>query len=473
MKIPLQNLSLPASEHLNPLNVALVGRTNVGKSTLFNTLTRERYALVSNTRGMTRDCLQRLVHYHAKSYLFIDTGGWDVEADTTSPLIARNVHERTKASLGKVDLVILVVDAGEGFVPFDQNIISFCRRQGKLIWLVVNKIDLKSSATLFYDFSPLGLDKTFFLSARTKKGIVAFLDALDKLQITKAPSPSSKVHLTDALRLVLLGKPNSGKSTLVNCLLDSDVMITSKVAGTTRNSVENPFIFQGMPFMLLDTAGVRRRSRSKEEAEILSILQTFRMLKKSPLAILVCDMTTGITDQDASLATEVFHAGCALVVAINKADRASVSTRNDFNRSLDTSFRFLRYVEIVFISALYNKGMDRLMYAVKRAKNSFSKHISTGECNRLLQNAILANPPPGKGGVATRLKYMCQINTSPPRFAIFGNRTDRLSGTYKHYLCMYMRKRIGMGTPVLLDFCPSSRTKVQPGGRSTTTLATS
>ena len=426
--------------------VALVGRANVGKSTLFNALTRSRAAIVSETPGLTRDRHYGVVRRGARALLLADTGGIAGEDGA----VAESVEAQARCAVAEADLVCFVVSAAEGLTPGDQSLAADLRKRGKPPWLIVNKSDGRERGALAGEFAALGVTPAFYTSARRAScGGVA---SLARQLFAHGGEACAAAADEQRVRVTFLGRPNAGKSTLINRLLRDQRLITCDEPGTTRDAIAAPFSFRGRALTLVDTAGVRRRARIGGDVEKISVLKTLESVYAAGVAVLICDAGVGVTDQDANLAARVVGHGRALVVALNKWDLVAAADAAEVRRGVDTRLRFVDYVEVRRVSALRGDGVAGLLRAAVSAWDQAAVRVPTPECNRLLQAALARHPPPATRG-AVKLRYMCQGGSHPPHFVIHGSRVERLSPDYKRYLASYLRRQLRLtGTPVSLEF---------------------
>lgn len=430
--------------------VALLGRPNVGKSTLFNSLTQTRAALVADIPGLTRDRRYGWVEYETDNeergqWLLIDTGGM-VFSDST---IDRQVLQQANIAIDESDLVCLVVSVKEGLVPLDWNIVEKLRRTQKPIWLIVNKLDGYDENTVIAEFAEVGLGKMFCVTALGKRRMKNLTAALTAEAIKKGTVASSK---TTAVKIAFVGRPNAGKSTLINQIIGSERFITSSESGTTRDSVEVEFENKGHKFSLVDTAGVKRK-KSTEGAETLSILHTLEQTMRADVVVLVCDAVAGATRQDAILAGRVLEAGRALVVVLNKMDEIAKTQQYSLRYSVDTHLGFLRGFDVIDISALKGDGVGRVLTAAWQATKAATIKVSTAHCNRLLKLAQLQHQPARIASGVAKLRFVHQGGSQPPRFIVYGSRVESLQEGYRRYLENFFRKKLKLkGTPVFFEF---------------------
>ena len=434
------------------LKVALLGRPNVGKSTLFNALTHSRSALVANTPGLTRDRRYGIVEHladdgHGAQCLLIDTGGM-VLTDTT---IDQQVLQQTQIAIDESDLICLLVSAPQGLVPLDRSILQQLRRtSNKPLWLVINKLDGRDKQLVCAEFAEAGIEKMFCVTALGRRHINPLRSALAAL--AQASIAEEAPASSPATKIAFIGRPNVGKSTLINRLIGKQRFITSAEAGTTRDSNTVELQYKGTRFVFIDTAGVKRRSRTAG-IESLITLQTLEQIMIANIVVLVCDASTGVTRQDAILAGRILGAGRAMVVVLNKIDAVDAQQRTRLRYSIDKHFSFFHGFDIFDISALHNQGMARIFNAAQQAATAAATHISTARCNRLIQLAQVQHPPPRGSSGAIKLRYAYQSGTHPPCFTVYGSRVGELQLGYKRYLENFFRRQLTLkGTPVFFEF---------------------
>jgi len=429
--------------------ISIVGRTNVGKSTLYNRLTRSRDAIVDDLPGVTRDRLIGKGMLGDRAYWVIDTGGYE---HTEASALKASMHQQFLLAVEDSDAVILVVDGRDGVKVADEEIVRELRGFKVPVYIAVNKSEGVDPNVITADFHRLGLGAAIFaVSARHGNGIREMVDAI--LETTENSSTYDENLEVDHPRLAILGKPNVGKSTLANKLLGEDRMIVSDIAGTTRDSVVTPFSKDGREFYLIDTAGIRRKSRVTEKIERISIVKTLQTLDRAHVIILVIDANIGITDQDATLAGLVREHGRSMVLAVNKWDGLEAYQKNSVRRGLDRALPFLDTVPVLFISARHGSGVGQIMPAVERAYESAMADLGTAKLNVLLRHAVEAQPPPRVGRQQIKLKYAHQGGKNPPTVVIHGNLLHKVPEAYKRYLARSISKGFKLtGTRVNLWF---------------------
>ena len=429
--------------------IAIVGRPNVGKSTLFNSLTRTRDALVADLPGLTRDRQYGLGQRGPQPYMVVDTGGLTGEEAGMDGLVARQVWR----AIDEADAVLLLVDGRAGLTVADQEIAGQLRRAGKLPHLVINKAEHRDPDLLSVEFHALGLQHLHVIAAVHNQGVEALMEAV----MAALPGGEESGEPTETpegvIRLAIAGRPNVGKSTLVNRLLGEERMLASDLPGTTRDSIAAPFERDGQRYLLMDTAGVRRRARVSEVVEKFSVIKTLKAIDQSHVTVLVLDAQQGISDQDASLLGLIVDSGRALAIAVNKWDHLDPDTRTQVKRDLDRRLGFLDFAKIHFISALHGTGVGELLGSVRQAYAAATRKLATPELTRILEDALAAHQPPLVHGHSIKLRYAHQGGQNPPLIIIHGNRIDHVPETYRRYLVNVYRKRLELwGTPIRVEF---------------------
>ncbi|MGB0133352.1 ribosome biogenesis GTPase Der [Dokdonella sp.] len=428
--------------------VALVGRPNVGKSTLFNVLTRSRDALVADMPGVTRDRHYGFCRIGERHFVLVDTGGL---ADSEEGLAGLTAHQ-VELAIAEADVVIFVVDARDGLLPTDQAILERLRRTSKPMLLAVNKIDGLDETVALADFARLGIATPHPLAAAQNHGTLKLLTAIQALLPEREVEPISGDD-EGGVRVAIVGRPNVGKSTLVNRLLGEDRVIVSAVAGTTRDSIRIPLERDGRKYTLIDTAGVRRRSRIDDAVEKFSVIKTLQSIDAANVVVMLIDANEGVTDQDAGLIGHALEAGRALVIAVNKWDGLKTYDREQCKSSLQRKLVFVAWAPQVTISALHGTGIGELMKLVNRVHVAANKKLTASDLTRALEAAYAAYQPPLVKGHSPKLRYAHPGGTNPPTIVIHGSRTKHLAESYRRYLENFFRKRYKLdGTPIRIDF---------------------
>ncbi len=428
--------------------IALVGRPNVGKSTLFNCLTRSRDALVADQPGLTRDRKYGVGKLGSHPYLVVDTGGLSVKSEGVNLLMEQQVLR----AIEEADHILFLLDAKQGCSGADQQIATRLRRTGKPITPVVNKIDGQDPDLATSDFHQLGLGAPAAIAAVHGRGVLSLMERmladLPQEFLGTGPEVGTKGTL-----VAVVGRPNVGKSTLINRLLGEERVVTFDQPGTTRDSQFIPFRHLERDYTLIDTAGVRRRGRVSEAIEKFSVIKTLQAIEQANAVILVLDAQQGLSDQDANLAGHVLESGRALVVAVNKWDGLTSHARERIKEEVDRRLGFLGFASWHFISALHGSGVGHLLKAVDRAYANAVRKLSTPELTRILEQAVMEHQPPLAHGRRIKLRYAHQGGRNPPIIVIHGNQTDALPATYKRFLNNRYRKMLGLdGTPIRLAF---------------------
>lgn len=426
--------------------VALVGRPNVGKSTLFNYLTRTRDALVADYPGLTRDRQYGRVRRGQRDYFVVDTGGI-VETDAG---IDEQAMRQVEIALQEADVILFMVDARDGLTTGDEVIAAQLRKTGKPLVLAANKIDQASLTIASSEFHALGMGEPRPVSASHAQGIGELLDTVESLL---PPLQEAEEEEDGGIRIAIVGRPNVGKSTLVNRLLGEERVVVFDAPGTTRDSVEVPFERHGQRYTLIDTAGIRRRGRISETVEKFSVIKAMQSIEKAHVVIYLLDAREGVTDQDTNLLGMVLEIGRGLIVGLNKWDGMTPDQRDETKRRLDLKLSFLDFAEKYFISALHGTGVGHLFDAVREVYAAGMTSMGTSHLTRILQNALSAHQPPLVRGRRIKLKYAHQGGTNPPTVVIHGNQVDEIPGSYKRYLVNTFRTALDItGTPIRIEF---------------------
>jgi GTP-binding protein len=428
--------------------VALIGRPNVGKSTLFNRLTRSRDAIVADYPGLTRDRQYGFGKVGPIPYLVVDTGG--IAGGEQG--IGEVMVEQTVRALKEADVTIVLVDGREGLTASDQHTAELARRHSRRTWLVVNKAEGLDSDIAASEFHRLGLGDPVSISAAHGDRVAALMDAVLEEFATRDTDVEEDAP-QDALRIAIVGRPNVGKSTLANRLLGEDRFVVFDEPGTTRDSVAVPFERNGREYVLIDTAGIRRRSRVHEVIEKFSIVKALQAIERAQVVVAVLDARDGVTEQDVSLLGLILQRGRALVVVMNKWDGLDAETRKHVREELERRLPFLDFAERITISALHGTAVGDLLPAVQRACDAAMRDMSTTELTHELEAAVIAHSPPMVNGRRIKLRYAHQGGRNPPVIVIHGNQTEKTPEAYRRYLVNRFRKAFKLkGTPVRLTF---------------------
>lgn len=431
-----------------PAAIALIGRPNVGKSTLFNRLTRSRDALVADLPGLTRDRQYGLARLDDRACVIIDTGGLSGEEAGIDEAMAR----QTLAAVHEADLILMLVDARSGLTAGDELILARLRRMGREALLVVNKIDGVGEDQALLEFASLGCSQAITLSASHGRGmrelISTVLEALPPAEPDPEPDPEVR-----GITIGMVGRPNVGKSTLVNRLLGEDRVVVYDEAGTTRDSVYIPFERNGRRYTLVDTAGVRRRGRVHESVEKFSIVKTLDAIDRADVVVLLVDARDGLVEQDLHLLGTVLEHGRSAVLAVNKWDGMSLDERESVRRALDRKLTFAPWLRIHFISALHGSGVGELYPSLHEAYDGALVKPSTSKLTAILQDAVQAHAPPLRHGRRIKLRYAHQGGVRPPRVIVHGNQAEHVPEQYRRYLENAFRSALDLhGTPLRVEF---------------------
>ena len=428
--------------------VAIVGRPNVGKSTLFNALTRTRDALVADMPGVTRDRQYGISRVGERPCLLVDTGGLISNAEGIDYLTAQQVHQAIEES----ELVLFVVSARDGRMAEDTEIAALLRRSSRKVVMVANKIDGLDENTAMADFASLGMGDLLPVAATHRRGLDSMMKVVDR-HLPVMPESEDEGEDTDRMRLAIVGRPNVGKSTLVNRLLGEERVLAFDQPGTTRDTISTQLERDGQHYDLIDTAGVRRRSRITEVVEKFSTIKALQAIDRAHVVVLMLDAGEGLTDQDTTLLGHVLTQGRALVIVLNKWDGLDAEHRKRVKSELDRKLTYVTWAQRVTLSALHGSGIQELMNAVQVAWKSALKDFSTPELTRVLKAAFDAHQPPMKQGRTAKLRYAHSGGKLPPRIIIHGSRTDTLPDAYRRYLVNRFIKHFKLkGTPVFLSF---------------------
>ncbi|WP_426166336.1 ribosome biogenesis GTPase Der [Sandarakinorhabdus sp. DWP1-3-1] len=449
------------SNHEKLPRVAIVGRPNVGKSTLFNRLVGRKLALVDDTPGVTRDRREGLAKLHDLTFTIVDTAGFE-DADAAS--LAGRMREQTDAAVGDAKVALLVFDARAGITPLDKHFAGWLRKRGTPLILVANKAEGRAGELGVAESYALGLGDPVQISAEHGEGMADLFEALmpfidadeaddDDLELPEG-EPEPEVE-AGPLKLAIVGRPNAGKSTLINTLLGEQRLVVGPEAGITRDSIAIPWDYHGLPVRLVDTAGLRKRAKVSDKLERMSAADTKLAVDFAEVVVLLLDSELGLESQDLRIADMVLSEGRALVIALNKWDvaRDQSSLFQGVRKALDDGLSQIRGVPLVAISGQTGKGLDLMMKAVTEAREKWSRRVPTAGLNRWFEAALDRNPPPAAGGTRIKLRYVTQVAARPPTFVIFGNRTEDLPASYGRYLVNSLRDDLDFeGVPIRLSF---------------------
>jgi GTP-binding protein len=431
-----------------PPVLAIVGRPNVGKSTLFNRLTRSKRALVDDRPGITRDRLQGFVTHEGLQMTLVDTGGFE---DLGQDPLQKGVRAQVEMAIQEADRIIFMVDGREGVLPGDEEMARMLRRMQKEVFLVANKIDGPEKEHLANDFYELGYDTVYPISAAHGYGVKTLLS-----EAAKGLSPSKDISENpDEIRVAVLGKPNVGKSSLINRILKTDRLVVSELPGTTRDTVDTPFLHGGRKYLLIDTAGIRRKSRVREKVDKFSMIKAIKSLDRCHVAVLMVDGADGISDQDARICGYAFEKGRGLVLAVNKWDlvKGNGEKKDQLERGIERQLKFIAFAPRINLSALTGERVMKLFSKIDAVYDQFSRRISTALINRAIQEVIEKHPPSRIGRGRLKFYYATQTRTKPPTFTVFVNRPDMLHFSYERFLNNQLRLQLGLThTPLKLIF---------------------
>jgi GTP-binding protein len=432
--------------------VAIVGRPNVGKSTLFNRLVGKRLALVDDRPGVTRDRREGEARLLGLEFRVIDTAGYEDEDPVSLP---GRMRQQTEAAVREADAALFMIDAREGLTPLDEEIGRWLRAESTPVVVVANKAEAASGESGALEAYRLGLGDPVAISAEHGEGIAGLFSALLPHVEGKESDEEEEPGEDAPLKLAIVGRPNAGKSTLVNRMLGEERMITGPEAGITRDSISLDWEWEGRRVRLVDTAGLRKRAKIDDKLERLSAADSRRAIDYAEVVVLLLDATRGLESQDLKIASQVLEEGRALIIAVNKWDVAEQASSlfNGIKAALGEGLAQLREVPLLTVSAKTGKGIDTILKVGFDLREAWSRRVSTGELNRWFEAATEANPPPAPKGRRIKLRYITQVNTRPPTFVVFGNRTEELPESYRRYLVNALRRDLGLGeVPVRLNF---------------------
>jgi GTP-binding protein len=431
--------------------IALVGRPNVGKSTLFNRLTRSRDALVADLPGLTRDRHYGEGRVGERPFLVIDTGGFEPVAKDG---IMHEMAKQTKQAVAEADIVVFIVDGRQGLTPHDKTITDFLRKSGRSVMLVVNKSEGMKYTSVAADFYELGLGDPYVISAAHGDGVADLVEESLDIAFASRPAEEEKPEqMQDSIKLAIVGRPNVGKSTLVNTLLGEERVIAFDMPGTTRDSIEIDFERDGRAYTLIDTAGIRRRGKVFEAIEKFSVVKTLQSISEANVVLLLLDAQQDISEQDAHIAGFILESGRALVVGVNKWDGLTSDRRDEIKMDIERKLNFLSFAKFHFISALKSTGIGPLLKSVNAAYAAATINLSTPKLTRALLEAVEHQQPRRKASIRPKMRYAHQGGQNPPIVVIHGNALEAIDDSYKRYLEKHFRETFSLvGTPLRIEF---------------------
>ena len=428
--------------------VCIVGRPNVGKSTLFNKIAGRRIAITEDTPGVTRDRIYAEAEWLNKYFTLIDTGGLEPASEEIIPL---NIKRQAEVAIDTADVILFVVDGLDGLNTTDREISDMLRKSGKEVLLVCNKIDTGKTTDEVFEFYELGLGSPIEISAEQGLGIGDLLDEV----IKHFPEDKDTDYDEDIIRVAVIGKPNVGKSSLINNILGEERVIVTNIPGTTRDAIDTYFTYENDKYVFIDTAGLRRKRSIYENVERYSVVRTLTAVDRADLCILVIDATEGVTEQDTKIAGYAHENGKGIIIAVNKWDivEKDTNTSYKFEKDIRTKLGFITYAPIVFISAKTGRRVNKLFELLKVVNSNYNLRISTGVLNDIINEAVILNQPPSDKGVRLKIYYGTQVAIKPPKFLIFINKRKLMHFSYQRYLENQIRQYFGFeGVPIRFEF---------------------
>lgn len=426
--------------------VAIVGRPNVGKSTLFNIFANSRISIVEDTPGVTRDRLYAEGDWLDNQFMMVDTGGIEI---MNSDAIAVSIRQQAEIAIKEADVILFVCDARSGIVQEDADVARILRKSGKSIVLAVNKADSPKQELNVYEFYNLGLGEPFPISAANHLGIGDLLDAV----VAKFPQNKAGVfdNDEDQIKVALIGRPNVGKSSIFNSLVGQERSIVSDVAGTTRDAIDTPVVRNGQKYLFIDTAGMRRKGKIDEPIEKYSIIRSLRAVDRSDVVLMVIDAVDGVTEQDKKIAGYAHEAGKGIVIVVNKWDAYEKDENSTlrYTETLRKELIFMQYAPVVYVSALTKQRIHRLPEVINYVAEQNAMRVATSVLNQVIADAVAINPPPTEKGQRLKILYATQVKIKPPTFVIFVNEPEIMHFSYQRYLENKLREAFGFeGTPL-------------------------
>ena len=428
--------------------VAIVGRPNVGKSTLFNRLLGKRKAIVEDFPGVTRDRHYAEVTRFIKPFLLVDTGGFEPVSDDR---LLTQMREQSQLAVEEADIIFFMMDAKDGLTPSDAEIVKILRPVGKPVFYLVNKVDGEKQEAATAEFYALGIDHFYTLSAEHGYGINSLIEDLEGL----LPDEQNYVEKESEVRLAIVGRPNVGKSSLVNRLLGYERVVANPVAGTTRDSIDTPFIYNKQNYLLIDTAGIRRKGKISQSLEKYSAISSLKAMDRAHVVLMVIDANDGVADQDLSVAGYAYEKGRALILVVNKWDlpEKDNQTMGKFCEEVRRRFKFLPFAPLIFVSALTGQRVNKIMNLVEDVAAEFNRRVPTGQLNNGLEEFVAKHPPSMVRGQRIKFYYAAQAAVRPPTFVLFTNRPEDIHFSYQRYLINCFREKFAFDqVPVRLQF---------------------
>ena len=425
--------------------VSLIGKPNVGKSTLFNRLVKKNISITEDTPGITRDRIYAECEYNNYKFNLIDTGGIDI----TNKEFNEVIKIQALIAIDESDVIIFVVDAKDGINTNDKVVADMLRKSNKKVIVCVNKMESKAAEENFYDFYELGFENVKGVSAEHNIGISELLD-----EVVKKKKKSNEEEYKDKLKFCLIGRPNVGKSSLLNAILNEDRAIVSDIEGTTRDSIDTIFKYDNQEYVLIDTAGIKKKGKIYDSVEKFSLIRSMRAIDRSDVCLLILDAQTGIREQDKHIASYALDAGKAIVIVVNKWDTIEDKDKiKKYTEEIRNEFKFIPYADIIFLSALTKKRIHLLMPSVLNAYNNSIKEVKTSTLNNVIVDAVMENIPPSYKGKRLKIYFVSQTGVKPPKFTFNVNNKNLIHFSYKRYLENKIRENFDFkGTPIILQY---------------------
>jgi GTP-binding protein len=429
--------------------VAIVGRPNVGKSTLFNRILGKRRAIVEDYPGVTRDRNYAQITRYGTPFVLIDTGGFEPASEDR---LLTQMREQSQLAVEEADVILFVTDAKEGLTPSDEEVAAMLRRCGKPVLYVVNKVDGTSQEAAAGEFYALGVEELYAVSAEHGRG----MDDLMQAVIAALPAPARvDAAASEETRLAVIGRPNVGKSSLINRMIGAERLVANPTAGTTRDSIDTPFVYNKKRYVLIDTAGIRRKGRVQQKLEKYSVIQSLKAMERAHVVLVVLDAEEGVTEQDLTVAGYALERGRAVILVVNKWDlvEKDQGTMKKFTEKVRLAFKFLPFAPIMYVSALSGQRVSKIMGTVEKVAAEFNRQVPTAALNKVLEEAVISHAPPMVQGKRLKFYYMTQTGVRPPSFVVFGNRASGVHFSYERYLSNKLREAFGFeGCPIRLNF---------------------